>query len=275
MKHKSAILCFLLLIAGALLGQTHNVIPSSDAIANIQTPRTDTWTAFQNPASLVQTNPLQVAVQYENRYLLAALNTAAFQVAYTNPYVNVGGGFSFFGYSKYQEMLAGIALARSFNRFSIGLQINYMTIYCGDEIKYRGMVFPQVGATVDITQHLTLGVHAFNPFLQKIRVDDELRKPLPAIYSVAMDYRFAEHLRWAVQADYDVLTTFRIATAVEWQAIERLTLKLGTYYHQQFVGCMGLSVCWDQLTLTTNFELNPRLGVTCQARLLYMLPCDE
>lgn len=275
MKPAFIIPCFLLFISNALWGQASNVIPSSNAVANIQTPRTDGWTSFHNPASLIQDNPFQAAVQYENRYLLAALNTASLQAAYCNPYVNVGVGFSFFGYSKYQEMMAGITLAHSFNRFSIGLQTNYLTIYCGDEIKYRGTIFPQVGVTVDITSHLTLGLHSFNPFLQKIRIDDECRKALPSIYSVGADYRFADHLRWAVQADYDIRSTFRIATAFEWEAIEQLVLKLGAYYYTQFVGCMGISVRRKGLILDTNFELNPRLGLTCQIRVGYMLPCVE
>lgn len=267
----SILLCFTV----SLFGQTAYVIPYSNAIADIQTPRTDTWTAFQNPASLIQANTCQVAVQYENRYMLSALNTALVQAAYCNKYVNVGVSFSFFGYSKYQEMMAGVALARSFGRFSLGLQGNYVAIYCGDELKYRGTFIPQIGATVDIIPQLTIGIHGFNPFWQRISIDADVDKALPIIYSVGMDYRCLEGLRWGVQVDYDVHTTYRIATALEWQAIDLLVLKAGVYYQQQFVGCMGVGITWHNLRFDAHFELNPTLGVTCQGRLCYVFLCAE
>ena len=237
----------------------------------MQTARTDNWTCFHNPASLVQPIGWQLASQYENRYLLSSLNTALLQAAYTNEYVNVGVGYAFFGYAKYQEMIAGLALARSFGRFSIGLQANYLTIYCGDDLGYRGTLLPQVGATVSLLPSLTIGLHCFNPFMQSVRVDDEMLRPLPAIYSIGIDYCLMEGLRCSLQADYDARATYRVATGVEWQAIERLVLKIGVYYQQQWIGCIGVALTWDRLRMDANFELHPLLGVTCLARIGYVI----
>ena len=254
-------------MSSAASGQVSNVLPTSSNIANIQTARTDNWTCFHNPASLVQDASWQLAAQYENRYFLPSLNTAMLQVGYTNEYVNVGVGYAFFGYAKYQEMMAGVALARSFGRFSIGLQANYLTLYCGDELGYKGTFIPQIGVTVHVLPELTIGVHGFNPFVQTIAIDDQMKRSLPTVYSLGLDYRWKEVLYWSVQADYDVHNTYRIATGVEWQAIERLVVKVGVYYQQQFVGCMGVAVTWDRLRLDANFELHPLLGVTCQGRI--------
>ena len=266
LKERHAILIFIFCISHVVCGQVSNVLPTSANIANMQTARTDNWTCFHNPASLVQPSGWQLAAQYENRYLLPSLNTAMLQVGYSNEYVNVGVGYSFFGYAKYQEMMAGVALARSFGRFSIGLQANYLTIYCGDDLGYKGTVIPQVGVTMEILPSLTMGVHCFNPFIQTLEVEDIPRK-VPAIYSIGLDYLWQEVLHWSVQADYDVNNTYRIATGLEWQAIERLIVKVGVYYQQQFVGCMGVAVTWDKLRLDANFELHPLLGVTCQGRI--------
>ena len=267
LRAKHVILVFLLCISSAAIGQVSNVLPTSSNIANMQTARTDNWTCFHNPASLVQDAGWQLAAQYENRYFLPSLNTAMLQVGYTNEYVNVGVGYAFFGYAKYQEMMAGVALARSFGRFSIGLQANYLTLYCGDELGYKGTFIPQIGVTVNVLPELTIGVHGFNPFVQTIAIDDQVRRRLPAVYSLGLDYRWKEVLHWSVQADYDVHNTYRIATGVEWQAIERLVVKVGVYYEQQFVGCIGVAVTWDRLRLDANFELHPLLGVTCQGRI--------
>ncbi len=267
MRAKFAILVFILCMSCGVYSQVSNVLPTSANIANMQTARTDNWTCFHNPASLVQPAGWQLAAQYENRYLLSSLNTAMLQMGYTNEHVNVGVGYSFFGYAKYQEMMAGLALARSFGRFSIGLQANYLTLYCGDELGYKGTFIPQVGVTVDVLPELTIGLHGFNPFVQTIAIEDEVERRLPAIYSLGLNYQWKEVLHWSVQADYDVNSTYRIATGLEWQAIERLVVKVGVYYQQQFVGCMGVAVTWDRLRLDTNFELHPLLGVTCQGRI--------
>lgn len=267
------VLIFLALVLGNALGQSQvsNVMPSSAHIANMQTARTDSWSCFQNPASLVQPSGWQLAAQYENRYFLSSLNTAMLQVGYTNEHVNVGVGYSFFGYSKYQEMMAGVAFARSFGKFSIGLQANYLTLYCGDELGYKGTFIPQIGMTVNVVPELTIGLHGFNPFVQVLTIDDQVERKLPAIYSVGMDYCWQKVLHWSVQADYDVQASWRIATGVEWQAIERLVVKVGAYYQQQFVGCMGVAVTWDRLRLDTNFELHPLLGVICKGRIGYKI----
>lgn len=267
MSIKYRILVVALCLSGWVYGQVSNVLPSSMNIANIQTARVDNWTCFHNPASLVQTHRWQAAVQYENRYLLASLNTALLQAAYTNEYVNVGVGYSFFGYAKYQEMMAGIALSRSFGRFSIGLQANYLTLYCGDDLGYRGSFVPQVGVVVNVLPNLSIGVHSFNPFIQGLRLESDTKRALPAIYSLGLDYCWHELLRWSVQADYDVQTSYRIATGLEWQAVERLLLKVGVYYQQQWVGCMGIALTWDRLRLDVNAGLHPLLGLTCQGRI--------
>ena len=258
---------FIIYASHLVYGQVSNVLPTSINIANIQTSRTDNWTCFQNPASLIQPIGWQLAAQYENRYFLPSLNTALLQAAYTNKYVNVGVGYSFFGYAKYQEMITGIALARSFGKFSIGLQANYLTLYYGDELGYKGAFIPQVGVTVNILPTLTMGVHCFNPFIQTMKIQENVHRDLPAIYSVGLDYCWQQILRWSLQADYDVKNTYRIATGLEWQAIELLMVKIGVYYQQQWIGCMGLAVTWEKLRLDANFELHPLLGVTCHGRI--------
>lgn len=267
LKERYIILIFILCVSNLVSSQVSNVLPTSINIANIQTSLTDNWTCFHNPASLVQPVGWQVAAQYENRYFLPSLNTVLLQAGYMNEYVNVGIGYSFFGHAKYQEMIAGVTLARSFGRFSMGLQANYLTLYCGDNLGYRGAFIPQIGVTVNILPTLTIGVHCFNPFVQTLKIEEGIRRKLPAIYSIGLDYCWEDQVRWSVQADYDVNNTYRIATGLEWQVIERLMLKVGVYYHQQWIGCIGLAVTWDKLRLDTNFELHPLLGVTCQGRI--------
>lgn len=204
--------------------------------------------------------------------MLAELNTASIQAAWCNPYVNVGLGFNFYGYSKYQEMAVALHLSRRFGRFTLGLGANYFTLYAGDDLKYKGTVLPSVGFTVNATDTWTLGLYTYNPFIQTIRITDNERQPVSARYSLGSDYHFLPAWHWGVQFDYDVTTTWRVATAFEWQCVEQVVVKLGTYYYQQLVGCFGLGLRFDGLEIDTNFELNPRMGLTIQAAIGYRFP---
>ncbi len=255
-------------VAGSSAAQVANVMPSSASVANTGTARNDVWTAFHNPASLVQPHGWRAGAQYENRSLLAELSTSMVQVGYTNEYVNVGVSYSYFGFSRYSEMMAGVTLARRFGRFSLGLQGTFLALYAGDELGYRCTAVPQIGLTVDITERFTLGFHTFNPFIQSIRVSEERRK-LPAIYSLGTDYRFYKGLRWLTQVDYDVNATFRVATGFEWQAIRQLCVKLGAYYQDYLVGSLGVGLTFGDFSFDINAELHPVLGVNLLGRVGY------
>ncbi len=268
MKRVLFIFIFVIGTISIASSQVANVLPSSTSIANTATARNDIWTSFHNPASLVQTHTWQVAAQYENRSLLAELSTSMIQAAYTNDYINLGLSYSYFGFSRYSEMMAGLTLARRFGRFSLGLQANFLALYAGDELGYRCTAFPQIGMTVDITDQFTLGFQTFNPFIQSIKVS-ETRRKIPAIYSLGTDYRFYEGLRWLAQVDYDINATFRIATGFEWQAIDQLCVKLGAYYHDYIIGCLGVGLTLKDFCFDINAELHPVLGVNLLGKLTY------
>ncbi len=251
-----------------IAAQITEVLPSSPFIANTATARTDYWAAFHNPASMVQDERFSVALQYENKYLTAALSTELVQASYTNPYVNVGLAYSFFGYGQYSEMMAAVALARKFGRFSLGLQANLICVYGGESVGYRCTAVPQLGTVVNITPKFALGFQTFNPFIQSLKLT-ETRRLLPAIYSLGFDYHFRNDMRWDVQADYDVNNTFRIATGYEWEAIQQLTLKIGVYYYRYVVSCLGIGLHFSGFQANISAEMHPVLGVTFLCQLAY------
>ena len=163
-------------------------------------------------------------------------------------------------------MMATVSLARRFGRFSIGLAADLIAVYAGREAGYRLTGIPQVGLTVEAMENWTIGVHTFNPFIQNLGRDAN-RRALPAIYALGSDWRFRHDMRWTVDASYDVRSTYRIATGLEWHAIEQLTAKVGVYYQRYVVACLGMALHFNNLRLDINSELHPVLGVTMQARI--------
>lgn len=268
---KKVVLFAAFLAIQCLNAQVPDILPAGTSIANTQTARTDIWCAFGNPAGMIQSDRFQFAFQYENKYLLAELSTATAQAAYCNPYLNVGICYSYFGYSKYNEMLAGISLAHDFGgKFSLGIQGNYYAAYCGDDIGYRGTFLPQIGMTAHLGKNFTLGFHTFNPFQQKLK-GELAEKRLPSLFCLGSDYRFAKDFRWLVQIDREVSSSFRFATGFEWQAIEQLCIKLGGYGYQYFVGCLGFELKFGDFRFDINCELHPLLGLNMLGKVGYAI----
>lgn len=245
-----------------------NALPHSMTAGNTQTARTDVWSAFGNPASLVQEERWQAGIGYENRYFTSELSTASVQAGYCNRYVNVGIGYSFFGYNIYNEMMATIVLARSFGRFSIGLAADFIAVYGGNHTGYLCTAIPQIGLTINATEKLTFGIQTFNPFIQTLNRDELLLK-LPAIYTVGSDWRFIDGLRWSIEAEYDASSTWRIATGVEWQAIRELCLKIGVQYRQYVIPSLGIGMFFGNFSADVNADIHPVLGVALSCRLAY------
>ena len=94
--------------------QISPVVPTSYSIANASVAVQNEWSAFQNTAALAHVDRLDVSMQFENRFMVNELSTKSIQAGINAKSVNVGLSFSYHGYSLYNEMLAGVALARNF-----------------------------------------------------------------------------------------------------------------------------------------------------------------
>ncbi len=246
--------------------QVSNLLPTSLGFGSVA--RSDIWTAFHNPAALVQKNRFQIGLQYENRYLTKELSNELVQFAYTNKYLNVGVAFSYFGFSKYNEMMASAVFAHNFKFFSIGLSVNYLALYAGEEIGYKHTVLPQFGIQVQVHRLVRLGFQTFNPFLQSLNTEG-IKNPLPSIYSIGIDYAFYPHFRWGTQVDYRVnqISPIFVETGFEWQAVEFFLLRLGMYYQKYVVGVLGVDFSYQFFDVALNAELHPILGVNLMAKI--------
>lgn len=254
-----------------LSAQVYDVHPGSQSIANSGVSETAFWSAFQNPATLVQKERFQFSFQFENRYLIPELSTKAVQVGYCNPIVNIGLSFSHFGYGAYSEMMTGVTVARNFdNRFSLGVQGNLYTAYFGQEAGYKTTLLPQVGATVRLSERFTLGFNTFNPFQQHLK-GDMVTKRLPSLFTLGTCYTLVPQLTWLVQVDKEVSSYFRMATGFEWQAVEFLCIKVGGYALSDFIGCFGVALDFSSYRFDLNCELHPQLGLNTLAKVSYTL----
>lgn len=247
------------------------VVPSSTSIANTSVAVLNDWNSFKNTASLAHVENIEAAAQYENRFMMKELSTRSIQAGFNAKYVNVGLGFSYQGYSAYNEMIAGLGIARNFgDKFSMGVQFDYYTAYfsSSEESRYRGALLAQFGVASQILPKLTVGFHTFNPFQTNIKTEFS-EKRIPSIFSIGTNYAFADNLVWLTQIDKEVSSNYRFASGFEYTMIKELTVKLGAYGYDYLVPCLGFGLHLGGFHFHLNGELHPQLGLNTIANLKY------
>jgi len=266
---KPLITLILLFILSSLQAQqSPSAIASSTAPANASTAYKEKWTAFHNPAVLSSEETVTASVNYENRFQLKELSTEALSVAIPIKQVDLGVAISHFGYSQYNEMQGGLALARSFSkRFSMGVQFNYYSVYLSPAEGSKGTVVAQVGMLSEVLPGFFVGFHAFNPAQTNIKTGIT-EKRIPSVFSLGSSYYFTENLVWLIQLDKEIDYNLQWRTGFEYKLIKELSIRMGAY-GSPFVPSLGVSVLVKKFRLDLNFEQHPTLGINSVCGLSY------
>ena len=259
----------LLFFNSRLFGQYFNIVPAPTSIASTATAHSQQWTSFNTPATLAYMERVQIGVQYDNRFGLSQLATKSAQLTIPTKLMNVGASMTYFGYSLYHEMAVGATLARNFGDvFAIGLQTNYINTYFSNSNAHRGALFIQVGVNTKLTPKFSLGFHAFNPTQINIKTEYS-EKIIPTLFSLGTGYLITPQCNWRTQVDKEIHSAYRVATALDYQLVKELQIKIGAYASDYLVPCFGVNLCISQLTIHLNTELHPLLGVNSFVGLKY------
>lgn len=251
--------------------QLASVLPTSVSIANTSVADIENWSAFSNPANIGYIDEINFGFQYENRFLLSELSTKSLQFAIPTSLINTAFSASYFGFSLYNEILFGIGFSRNFsNKFSLGLQLNYLTSYFRTPNHYFGSFFPQFGLSYALSSNFQLGFSAYNPFHSAINSDYSTR-PLPSIFSLGGAYCFSPELVLRFQTDKEISSNFRFACGTEYSMFSLLTVKAGIYHNGYLVPCFGLKSNLGAFSFLLNADLHPLLGLVTLASIQYSL----
>lgn len=268
---KKYILLVLAIVPLIAVAQLENYISGSLSIAETSVADGRQWTAFHNPANLAYLNSTEFGAIFENRFIIEKLSTKIVQAGISTGKINIGIGFSHFGYSIYHGILSGVALARDFSdRFAIGVSLNYFTNYFVQENRYYGALLGQIGVNIKISDRLNVGFNAFNPFLTNIKTETTGTK-LPSVFSLGTRYFFSENIAWRTQIDKDLNANYRFATGFDYYLKNVFTLKLGIYGYDYLIGCLGVGFRFSDFSFDLNAEMHPVLGINTFGMLKYNL----
>lgn len=271
MNNRILLIIVCLVWLSSVVAQQTAVIPSSYVAGNASVAYQDEWLPFNNPAALGRMGCFGVGIIYENRYISPKLATKSINTWLPTKHINIGVGFSQFGYSEYNEMLASLSFGRKFgDRFSLGAEAVYYTMFISSVSRYRGTLTAQVGAQVDLSDNFSLAFKVFNPTFSTVKGEHD-KKALPTVLSLGSQYKIRQVVLWLVQFDKEITSPLRWATGFHYSVAEEFIVRIGAYGYNDFRPTIGAGIRLDNWRFNLSADYNSVLGFSLLGSIGYKL----
>ncbi len=236
----------------------------------------DIGSVQQNTAGFAEIKNVSGSLYYENKFMVPELRLSSFTFAFPSKKLGIFGlCINYFGFALFNQKKIGLAYARHFGeKFSAGVQINYLSTYIADNYGTRNAFTIEVGIQVRLSQHLRMGVHLYNPTRTKLAEYNDER--IPTIMKLGFAYSFSDKVTCLVESEKDLSYRALFKFGIEYRIIKELYLRTGIL-HLPSINVMtnysilsfGFGLNIKKLTLDFASTLHPALGFTPHISLLY------
>jgi hypothetical protein len=256
-------------ISNTVLAQIGNDMlgARSAALGGYNATLSDVWSTNNNQAGLGFIEDMTGGLYYENRFLLSETSYKAGAFVMPVKTGALGLSVSSFGYELYNETKAGLSYGQRFgNKFSFGVQINYLNTKLTQEYGSKTSVTGAVGAIAKLSNELTLGVHLYNPTRAKLTNDNNER--IPTIMKLGLDYKFSDKVMFVVSTEKDVDFSARVNAGIEYHITEMFYLRGGISTNPtQYAFGAGMQLKHFKIDLSSSFHQT--LGMTPAISIIY------
>lgn len=238
----------------------------SAAMANSTVMTYDVWSVYHNQAGLAYLNNIYAGTYFENRFNIAELGVKSFAFVLPTKTGNFGASVTHFGYSKYNESKFGLAYARKLSeKFSVGLQFDYLNTYVGDEYGNKGTFVFELGLMAEPVKNLIIGAHVYNPTRSKFAAYQDER--VPTIFRFGIGYKFSDKVLLTIETDKELDYKPTYKTGIEYHFLKNLYLRTGIsanpnqnffgigYVFKRFSFDIAFST-HEVLPMTSHFSIN-------------------
>jgi hypothetical protein len=266
---KYTLLLFILSSFQLLKAQVANDAIGSRAVAmgGVSTTLSDLWSANNNQAGLGFTKELAGGIYYENRFLLKETAYKAGVFVLPTKVGAIGLNIASFGYSAYSETKAGLSYGQRFgDKFSIGMQINYLNTQLTQQYGSNSAITGAVGLIAKLSEELTMGVHLYNPTKSKLADYDNER--IPTVMKFGLDYRFSEKVIFIIETEKTTNYKALVRFGVEYQVLEVLYLR-GGISTSPTLASFGFGLKLKDFKVALSSSFHQTLGLTPSISIVY------
>ncbi len=224
--HKRLILIFLISIFG--IDNTFSIHDpkmeggKAAAMANTSVTLTDIWSIYHNQAGLAYLENISVGVFHQSGYIKEQ-NMQGISFALPTKTGTIAASYSYYGFSQYNEMQAGLAFGRAFSKyFAVGIQLNYLNTHITGNYGTANSINFEVGILSRPIENLFIGVHVYNP--SRSKMGDE---KIPTIFNLGVSYLFSEKVLFGVGTEKDLNHDPIFKAGIDYKIIDYVSLQAG------------------------------------------------
>ena len=231
----------------------------SAGMASTSVVLTDIWASANNQAGLGYLKQPTAAVYCENRLNIKSLMLQAGAFALPIQSTTVGVNYRYFGFSKYNESKFGLAVGKRLGKkFAMGVQIDYFHTHFAGDYGNVGLLCGEIGLLCEPVEHLTVGVHLFNPTQSKQKVNYDERAPTVMRFGVG--YTIQDKAVISIETEKDLRMDAIFKGGFEYSPIGDLFLRCGVSTGNLYQYAFGLGYSWKFFTVDMAFNHHKFFG---------------
>jgi hypothetical protein len=227
----------------------------------------DFWSINNNQAGMAFYDKTAAGIYFENRFLIKELGTQTGAFTLKTKYGMLGASVAYSGDANYNTTKAGLAYALKFgNRFSAGIQLDYIGTKLGEEYGKHVNVTFDAGIMVKITDQLTFGAHTFNP--THAQLSDYNNERIPTTLNAGFGFTFSEKLLLTAEAYKNSDSPMQLRTGAEYKLGNVAFARIGLSTNPALY-TFGFGILLKNFTFDISSSVHSQLGYSPQVSMQY------
>ncbi|MEI6060738.1 MAG: hypothetical protein WCR72_08520 [Bacteroidota bacterium] len=227
----------------------------------------DLWSANNNQAGMAFYDRTAAGVYCENRFLVKEMGYQAGAVTFKTRYGVLGVTLGYSGDADYNTSKAGLAYALKLgNRFAAGIRLDYIGTVLGEEYGKRRNVTFDAGIMARMNEHITFGVHAFNPM--HVKLSEYNNERIPATLNAGFGFTFSDKLLLTAEAYKNSEFPLEFRSGAEYRLSRTACARVGLATNPaRYTFGFGLEM--SKLTVDISSSMHQQLGYSPQVSLQF------
>jgi hypothetical protein len=267
------LLVFVLVITDLPAGASHDNYPAgarAAAMGQVGVMYPDFWAVWHNQAGLGFYSRFAAGIHHENRFVVPEFGFHSVGAAIPTGRGTLGFSYHYFGFSAYHESKFGLAFGKAFHeRFSVGLQLDYLNTYIDNELGNSGTIAIEAGIMAEPADKLLIGFHVYNPTGASIpKMGGE---KVPVILRAGLGYRFGESLFMGIETEKDLdIALVRYKLGMEYRLIDYIYVRAGFMLQEYVEHSFGIGFEGWGFQASLAFSYQQLIGYTPYFSLHYV-----
>lgn len=242
----------------------------SQSLANASAGLVGCWSAFGNQAGLADLTNIEIAVAFQNRFLVPELSDRIGLIAFPVQSNVIAFSFYQFGEVPFRQEKFGLSYARHISpKIRFGLQFNYYRVYLPEANRSAGSAGLEIGLQYLASSKFNLGLHVVNPYQISVKTYSG-KYNYPSHINLGYQYYLSDVCLWLLEIENDFDRYFRIKTGLEYCILEKLFLRIGVATNPYLLSS-GIGFRLRRLNVDLGNSFHANLGNSPSISLSYPL----